>query len=62
MRIHELTLSDLSKEQIQEALHCLYHELEPQDPTLKELKPQEWGCLVVLLNSLMREKKHYSLH
>ena len=62
MNLQELVLNKLSREQIQEALDCLYHELEPQDQMLRELMPSEWAFLVTLLEGLMKERRHYSLH
>ena len=62
MSVQELVLNKLSREQIQEALDCLYHELEPQDQMLKDLPPQEWVFLATLLDGLMKERKFYSLH
>jgi hypothetical protein len=62
MNFQELVLNRLSREQVQEALNCLYHELEPQDQTLKDLLPQEWVFLASLLDGLMKERKFYSLH
>ena len=62
MNVQDLVLSKLSREQIQEALICLYHELEPSDQMLKDLGPQEWAFLVVLLDRLMKERKFYNLH
>jgi hypothetical protein len=62
MNVQELVLNKLSREQIQEELNCLYHELEPQDQMLRDLEPQEWAFLVALLDGLMRERKVYNLH
>ncbi len=54
MNRQEQVLSKLSLEQVQEALNCLYHELEPQDQKLQLLPPQDWSVLAVLLHELMQ--------
>jgi hypothetical protein len=59
---YQQVLAKLSLEQLQEALDCLYHELDPQDQKLQNLPLQDWSLLAVLLNDLMKEKRHAPLH
>ena len=62
MSVQDLVLNKLSKEQIQEALVCLYQDSEPSDWMLKSLNSEEWLFLAAMLDGLMNERKMYSLH
>ena len=48
--------------EVEEALACLYHQKEPEQPVLLELENQDWVALAQLLHQLMREKDLAPLH
>ena len=59
----EKRLQDLSPQEIESALHFLYHPDQEYPPlNLRHLTDMEWGLLDHLLNNLMYEKQHSHQH
>jgi hypothetical protein len=59
---HRKLLSQLSLNQLEEALLCLHQDRNPQDKHLQSLQLKEWSLLHQLLVMLMLEKEQSSLH
>jgi hypothetical protein len=62
LKQHQDLLSQLSLEQLEEALNCLYRDQNPLDQKLQELQVRDWGLLHELLLMLLKEKDGSSLH
>jgi hypothetical protein len=59
--VYEL-IRELSLPVLEEALHCLYHDHDPENPELQELDREEWLALAEFLHKLMLEKLRSKLH
>jgi hypothetical protein len=50
-------LDRLKKEEVENALDCLYNMKKPELPVLQNLEVKEWALLIFLLESLMQERR-----
>ena len=55
-------LENLTQDQLQEALKCLYLQCRPQDLRLLRLQEKEWLALSLFLHLLMAEREQSPLH
>ena len=55
-------LSNLSLDNLQEAMQCLYRQELPQSPQVKSLGHPEWEAISQLLLGLLKEKNQSALH
>lgn len=59
---HPEHVLELEKEEVEEALKCLYLRQPPELQKLKELSLKDWELLVFLLDQLLREREKDRLH
>ena len=60
--VQDNLLNNLSLEQVEKALECLYLSQPPQEEPLVSLSEQEWLLLSNLLCNLLKERNHSPLH
>lgn len=57
-----LILSELTLEQVEQAMKCLYQQRKPQNEPLRSLSREEWSMLANLLTALLQEQGASTLH